>query len=59
MGYDLNALLSLEEKTKFLQEAADKDWWLFFYHDPKTVAVKIAKGKKYYDVVKEVLRKNG
>ena len=59
MGYDLNALLSLEEKTKFLQEAAEKDWWLFFYHDPKTVAVKIAKGEKYYDVVKEVLRNNG
>jgi len=58
MGYDLNALLSLEEKTKFLQEAAEKDWWLFFYHDPKTVAVKIAKGEKYYDVVKEVLRKH-
>lgn len=59
MGYDLNALLSLQEKTKFLQEAADGDWWLFFYHDPKTVAVKIEKGEKYYNVVKEVFRQNG
>jgi glyoxylase-like metal-dependent hydrolase (beta-lactamase superfamily II) len=58
MGYDLNALLSLEEKTKFLREAAENDWWLFFYHDPKTVAVKIVKGEKYYDVVEEVLRKH-
>jgi glyoxylase-like metal-dependent hydrolase (beta-lactamase superfamily II) len=59
MGYDLNALLSLQEKTKFLQEAVVGDWWLFFYHDPKTVAVKIEKGEKYYNVVKEVFRQNG
>ena len=59
MGYDLNALLSLQEKTKFLHDAAEGDWWLFFYHDPKTVAVKIKKGEKYYDVVEEVVRKNG
>ena len=59
MGYDLNALLSLKEKTKFLQEAVDGDWWLFFYHDPKTIAVKIEKGEKHYNVVKEVFRQNG
>ncbi|MDB3868784.1 MBL fold metallo-hydrolase [Candidatus Marinimicrobia bacterium] len=59
MGYDLNALLSLEEKTKFLHQAAKGDWWLFFYHDPNTVAVKIANGEKDYKVVAEVLRKNG
>ena len=59
MGYDLNALLSLEEKTKFLHDAAEGDWWLFFYHDPKTVAVKITSGEKHYDIVQEVLRKNG
>ena len=59
MGYDLNAHLSLEEKTKFLHDAAEGDWWLFFYHDPKTVAVKITSGEKHYDIVQEVLRKNG
>ncbi len=59
MGYDLNALLSLKEKTKFLQEAVDGDWWLFFYHDPKTIAVKIENGEKHYNVVKEVFRQNG
>ncbi len=59
MGYDLNALLSLEEKTKFLHDAAEGDWWLFFYHDPKTVAVKIVSGEKHYDIVQEVSRKNG
>ena len=56
MGYDLNAILTLEEKTLFLKDAAEKNWWLWFYHDPKTVAVRIKKGKKYYDVVEEVIR---
>ena len=53
MGYDLNAVLTLEEKTQFLQDAACEGWWLWFYHDPKTVAVKIEKGDKYYNIVSE------
>ena len=57
MGYDLNALLTLKEKTDFLDLAANNNWWLFFYHDPKTIAVKVSKGEKYYDVVKEVFKK--
>ena len=56
MGYDLNAALSLSEKTTFLEEACRNDWWLFFYHDPKTVAVKVDKDEKYYKVKQEVLR---
>ena len=56
MGYDLNALLTLDEKTQFLAQAADENWWLIFDHDPETSAVKIQKGKKYYDVVDEVSR---
>ena len=59
MGYDLNALLTLDEKTKLLAQAADENWWLVFDHDPRTSAVKIKKGKKYYDVVDEILRKYG
>ena len=54
MGYDLNAYLTLQEKTIFLKEAAKEGWWLFFYHDPKTAAVKITSDKKYYKVIKEV-----
>ena len=56
MGYDLNALLTLDEKTQFLSQAADEKWWLVFDHDPKISAVKIQEGKKYYDVVEEILR---
>ncbi len=34
MGYDLNPLLLIEEKTRFLGPAADQGWYLFFEHDP-------------------------
>ena len=53
MGYDLNAALSLKEKKLFLDEACDNNWLLFFYHDPYTVAVRIAKDEKYYKVTDE------
>lgn len=55
MGYDLNAFLTLKEKTKFLSDAAKNNWWLYFYHDPKTVAVQIEKNDKGYGVINEVL----
>ncbi len=34
MGYDLHPLLLMEEKAKFLGQAADQGWYLFFEHDP-------------------------
>ncbi len=34
MGYDTRPLISLEEKENFLNEAADKQYILFFEHDP-------------------------
>jgi glyoxylase-like metal-dependent hydrolase (beta-lactamase superfamily II) len=33
MGYDTRPLITLEEKEKFLQEAADNQYILFFEHD--------------------------
>jgi hypothetical protein len=35
MGYDIRPLVTLEEKTEFLQEALKNDYILFFEHDPK------------------------
>lgn len=54
MGYDLNAMKTLDEKTIFLKEAAEKNWILYFYHDPKTIAVKIKKSDKYFEVINEL-----
>lgn len=34
MGYDLNPLLLMEEKQKYLGLAADQNWYLYFEHDP-------------------------
>ncbi len=34
MGYDMFPLTTLKEKKSFLQEAAEKDYILFFEHDP-------------------------
>lgn len=34
MGYDTRPLLTLEEKAKFLDEAAQNNYILFFEHDP-------------------------
>ena len=53
MGYDLNAALTLKEKKLFLDKACEKNWLLFFYHDPNTIAVRIAKDKKYYKIIDE------
>lgn len=35
MAYDTRPLLTLTEKEKFLEEAVEKDYILFFEHDPK------------------------
>ena len=34
MGYDIRPLVTLEEKERFLTEAADNQYILFFEHDP-------------------------
>lgn len=41
MGYDLNPVLLMEEKEKYLGPAADQDWYLFFEHDPSCDAARI------------------
>ncbi len=34
MGYDTRPLITMQEKESFLKEAADKNYVLFFEHDP-------------------------
>lgn len=34
MGYDTRPLLTMEEKARILQQAADEQWVLFLEHDP-------------------------
>ena len=50
MGYDLQPLITLEEKKKILAEAVEKNWFLFFEHDPETVKATVSKTEKGYKV---------
>ena len=34
MGYDTRPLLTMEEKERFLKQAVDNEYILFFQHDP-------------------------
>jgi len=58
MGYDLNAVLTLEEKKIFLDQAVKNNWILFFYHDPKIVACRIVKEDNLYKVTDELQRRD-
>lgn len=49
MGYDLQPLVTLEEKKKLLAEAADNNWILFFEHDPQYAAASVVKTDKGFE----------
>jgi len=34
MGYDLQPMITVQEKKKYLKLAADENWYLYFGHDP-------------------------
>jgi glyoxylase-like metal-dependent hydrolase (beta-lactamase superfamily II) len=52
MGYDLQPLVTLQEKKKILKQAADENWKLFFGHDPETAFVTVKRTEKGYQVDK-------
>ena len=41
MAYDLRPLVTLEEKRRILNQAADEHWVLFLEHDPLVTAVRV------------------
>ncbi len=46
MGYDTRPLLTLDEKKKFLDEAVDNNYTLFFEHDPLNECCKLKRTEK-------------
>jgi glyoxylase-like metal-dependent hydrolase (beta-lactamase superfamily II) len=52
MGYDLQPLVTLEEKKKYLKLALDEDWKLFFGHDPEVAFATIKKHGEGFKVDK-------
>jgi glyoxylase-like metal-dependent hydrolase (beta-lactamase superfamily II) len=55
MAYDLRPLVTLEEKRKTLEVAAEEGWILFFEHDPVQVSGRVKRGEKGF-VLESVLR---
>ena len=53
MGYDLQPLITLQEKQKYLKQAVDENWKLFFGHDPETAFVSVKLTEKGYQVDKK------
>jgi glyoxylase-like metal-dependent hydrolase (beta-lactamase superfamily II) len=50
MGYDLQPLVTLEEKKKHLKKAVDENWKLFFGHDPEIAFATVKKFGEGYIV---------
>lgn len=50
MGYDLDPLKVIEEKTALLEDAAHEGWYLFFEHDPFIDACKVIKNGEDFAV---------
>ena len=46
MGYDLQPLITVQEKKKYLQLAADENWHLYFGHDPQFAAATVKHTEK-------------
>lgn len=55
MGYDLQPLVTLEEKKKILPKAVEENWTLFFEHDPDIAAATIKTTEKGF-AIKESYR---
>jgi glyoxylase-like metal-dependent hydrolase (beta-lactamase superfamily II) len=48
MGYDLQPLVTVEEKRRILTKAIEGNWKLFFEHDPETIIASVIKDEKGY-----------
>jgi glyoxylase-like metal-dependent hydrolase (beta-lactamase superfamily II) len=46
MAYDLQPLVTLSEKKKYLKHAADENWVLYFGHDPQYAAATVKNSDK-------------
>ncbi|MCP5062411.1 MAG: MBL fold metallo-hydrolase [Ignavibacteriae bacterium] len=56
MGYDINPMITIEEKKIYLANAVDEEWKLVFGHDPINVCATIQKTERGF-AVKEKFEK--
>ncbi len=50
MGYDLQPLVTVQEKKKILPQAIEGNWKLFFEHDPEVIMATVAESNKRFSV---------
>jgi len=50
MGYDLQPLITVQEKKKFLPKAVEGNWKLFFEHDPEVIMATVAESNKGFSI---------
>lgn len=46
MGYDLQPMITVQEKKKYLQLAADENWQIYFGHDPEFALATVKHSEK-------------
>jgi hypothetical protein len=53
MGYDLYPMETLAFKKTFVRDAIEREYLIFFEHDPKIVAgfIRVKDGRKYVEPV--------
>ena len=54
MAYDVQPVVTMEEKQKLLQKMEREDWILFFEHDPHIQACTVHKDGKHYKLNKKI-----
>ena len=55
MAYDLNPVQTIKEKRSLLPTMVDKNWTVFFEHDPLRQAGKVTMDGKYYRLKESVI----
>jgi glyoxylase-like metal-dependent hydrolase (beta-lactamase superfamily II) len=54
MAYDLNPVVTIQEKEEILKQAVDENWLLFFEHDPRNYCGTVEMGDRGYQLGKSV-----
>ncbi len=52
MGYDLQPMITIQEKKKILPAAIEQNWKLFFEHDPEVIMATVAESQRGFSIDK-------
>jgi glyoxylase-like metal-dependent hydrolase (beta-lactamase superfamily II) len=50
MGYDLQPIITVQEKKKILPQAVEENWKLFFEHDPEVIMATVTEANKGFSI---------